>query len=148
MEKLYIDDLTVGDVFTSGTAALSAAEVVAFAEQYDPQPFHLDEAAARGSVFGGLAASGWHTASVTMRLLVASLPVAGGIVGLGGEINWPKPARPGDVLQVTSTVLAITPSRSKPDQGIVKLRSETRNQNGEVVQVFESKVLARRRLAG
>jgi acyl dehydratase len=144
-EKLYLDDLAVGDVFTSGSYELSEAEVKGFAMQYDPQPFHLDDEAARESIFGRLAASGWHTAAVTMKLLVGSVPIAGGIIGGGGEINWPKPARPGDVLRVVSTVTEILPSRSKPDRGVVGLRSETLTRNDEVVQVLKAKVFVFRR---
>ncbi len=145
--RLYLDDLFVGQRFTSGTHRLDAAEITGFAAQYDPQPFHLDDAAARPTLFGGLAASGWHTAAVTMRLQVeGGLPIAGGIIGAGGEITWPKPSRPGDVLQVHSEVLAVTPSRSKPDRGIVTVRSETRNQRGEVVQILVAKLVVSRRL--
>ncbi|MEP9369698.1 MaoC/PaaZ C-terminal domain-containing protein [Xanthobacter sp. VNH20] len=108
-----------------------------FAGRYDPQPFHLDEETANSTLFGGLAASGWHTAAVTMRLLVrGGAPIAGGIIGAGGEIKWPRPTRPGDVLRVESEVVEITPSRSRPDRSRVRLRSETRNQTGDVVQVL------------
>src|SRR5262249_18736620 len=114
--------------------------------QFDPQPFHLDDAAARATLFGGLAASGWHTASITMRLLVESgLPLAGGIVGAGGEVNWPKPTRPGDTLHVASEIEAGTPPRSRPHRGMVRVRSEPRNQRGEVVQVLIAKLIVPRR---
>jgi acyl dehydratase len=119
-----------------------------FAAEFDPQPFHLDEAAAERSIFHGLAASGWHTAAATMRLMVTGgLPFAGGMVGLGGEISWPRPVRPGDTLRVESEILEITPSRSKPNQGIVKVRSITVNQNGEQVQLLTTKILIFKRLA-
>jgi acyl dehydratase len=112
------------------------------------QPFHLDEEAAKGTMFGGLVASGWHTAAVTMRLLVESgLPIAGGLVGMGGEMSWPRPTRPGDVLSVVSEVGELTPSRSRPDRGVVRLRSETRNQRNEVVQILDAKLLVPRRVA-
>jgi acyl dehydratase len=114
----------------------------AFAAEFDPQPFHLNEAAARNSIFRGLAASGWHTAAATMRLVVAGLPIAGGLVGLGGELAWARPTRPGDTLRVEMEVVAITPSRSKPNQGIVTVRCVTLNQKGEEVQVFTTKILA------
>ena len=97
-ERLYLDDLAVGQRFASGPQALDAGQIKAFAEAFDPQPFHLDEAAAASSLFGGLAASGWHTAAISMRLLVGSVPLAGGVIGAGGEIAWPRPTRPGDVL--------------------------------------------------
>jgi len=145
--KLYLEDLAVGQVFISETHELDEASVKAFAMQYDPQPFHLDEEAARETLFGGLAASGWHTAAITMKLLVASMPIANGIIGAGGELSWPKPARPGDVLRVTSTVMDITPSRSKPDRGVVALRSETRTQNDDVVEILSSKIFVFRRPA-
>jgi len=145
---LYLDDLAVGQRFTSGEYRLDEQSIKAFAEAFDPQPFHLDDAAARGTIFGGLAASGWHTAAITMRLMVTSgLPLANGILGLGGEISWPRPTRPGDTLHVESEILEIVPSRSKPNQGIVKARSTTFNQNGEAVQVFTSKILAFKRPA-
>lgn len=120
----------------------------AFAAEFDPQPFHLDAAAAQASIFGGLAASGWHTAAITMRLMVAGgVPFAAGIVGLGGEIAWPRPTRSGDVLRVESEIVEILPSRSKPNQALVKIRSTTLNQNGEPVQVFTGKILAFKRPA-
>jgi acyl dehydratase len=141
----YLDDLSVGQRFTSGTHRMDAAEIKRFAAEFDPQPFHTDEDAAKESFFGGLAASGWHVGSVTMRLLVDCGVLAGGMIGAGAEISWPAPTRPGDVLQVTSEVTEIRPSRSKPDRGIVTLRSETRNQDGTVVQVLVSKVVVLRR---
>lgn len=143
---LHLDDFQVGQRFTSGSHALDEAQIKEFAGRFDPQPFHLDGEAAKASLFGGLAASGWHTAALTMRLLVeGGLPVAGGIIGAGGEIAWPRPTRPGDVLRVESEVVAVTPSRSRPDRGMVTLRSETRNQRDEVVQVLTSKLVVPRR---
>src|SRR6478735_7948677 len=143
---LYLEDLEVGRRFTSATHAIDEAQIKAFATQFDPQPFHLDDAAAKATLFGGLAASGWHTAAITMRLLVESgLPLAGGIIGAGGEINWPKPTRPGDVLRVVSEIEQVTPSRSRPDRGTVRVRSETRNQRDEVVQVLIANLIVPRR---
>jgi acyl dehydratase len=148
-DRLYLEDLRAGQRFTSGEHALDAAQIKAFATQYDPQPFHLDEEAARGSLFAGLAASGWHTAAVTMRLLVGGgAPIAGGVIGGGGEIAWPRPMRAGDVLRVESEVLEVVPSRSRPDRGMVVLRSETRNQRDEVVQVLTAKLVVPRRGGG
>jgi len=145
----YLDDLTVGQRFVSPTHELDAAQIKAYAAQFDPQPFHLDEDAARGTFFGGLAASGWHVASITMKLLVAGgAPIAGGVIGGGGEIAWPKPTRPGDVLHVESEVLEIAPSRSKPNRGMVTVRSETLNQKGEIVQVITIKLVVFRRPEG
>jgi len=148
-KTLYLDDLKVGDRFMSEGHEIDAEQIKAFAKLFDPQPFHTDEAAAEGSFFGGLAASGWHTAALTMRLLVdGGLPLADGSIGAGGEIRWPQATRPGDVLTVTSTVEAIRPSRSRPDRGMVTVRSETRNQRGETVQVLVSTVIAFRRPEG
>ena len=143
---LYLEDLQVGQRFASGLYTMNEDRMKAFAAEFDPQPFHLDDAAARHSVFRGLAASGWHTAAATMRLLVTGgLPFAGGLVGLGGEIAWARPTRPGDTLRVESEILAILPSRSKPSQAVVTARSITVNQNGEQVQVLTTKILAFKR---
>jgi acyl dehydratase len=145
-EPLYLDDFHVGRRFASAAHLIDTAQIKAFARQFDPQPFHLDEEAAKHSLFGGLVASGWHTAAVTMRLLVESgMPVAGGLIGMGGEMNWPRPTRPGDVLQVVSEIKEVTPSRSRPDRGTVRMHSETRNQRGEVVQILDAKLLVPRR---
>src|SRR5215470_14402978 len=141
VQQLYLDDLHVGQRFTSGSYLMEVARIQEFAAEFDPQPFHLDEAAAESSVFRGLAASGWHTAAA-MRLLVAGgLPFANGIVGLGGEIAWPKPTRPGDTLHVESEITEITPSRSKPQQGIVTVRSTMFNQDREAVYLLTAKLL-------
>lgn len=143
---LYLEDLSVGQKFTSGHFQMSEARIKSFAAEFDPQPFHLDEAAAKASVFGGLAASGWHTAAVAMRLLVdGGLPFGNGIIGLGGDLAWPKPTRPGDTLHVESEILEIVPSRSKPNQAIVKVKSTTLNQNQEPVHSFTSKCLVFKR---
>ena len=145
---LYLDDLFIGQRFTSATFTLDAAQIIDFAGQFDPQPFHMDEAAAAGSLFAGLAASGWHTAAITMRLLVSSVPFAGGVIGAGGEVTWPRPTRPGDTLRVESEIMAIVPSRSRPNRGMVTLQSETRNQQNEIVQVLKAKLVVPRRSLG
>jgi len=144
---LYLDDLAVGDRFTRAGHEIDAEQIKAFAMLFDPQPFHLDEEAAKATLFGGLAASGWHTAAISMRLLVTSgLPLADGIIGAGGEISWPKPTRPGDILHVDSEVVEIMPSRSRPNQAMVLMRCETRNQHDDVLQKFSPKlVVAKRR---
>ncbi len=143
---LCLDDLQVGQRFTSGTRAVDEDEIKSFAREYDPQPFHLDHESAKATIFQGLAASGWHTMAMTMRLLVdGGMPIAGGIVGAGAEITWPRPTRPGDILQVESEVMDVTPSRSKPDRGMVTMKSETKNQRGEVVQHFVGKIVVPRR---
>ena len=143
--KLYFDDLSVGQRLMSGTQVLTADEIKAFATHYDPQPFHTDEELAKATFFGGLAASGWQTAAVTMRLIVDSMPLAGGVIGAGGEIAWPKPTRPGDTLQVESEIIELTPSRSRPDRGIGLVRCTTRNQNGETVQTLTCRLILQRR---
>jgi len=145
---LYLEDVSVGQRFESAKYQITEEQIKNFAAQFDPQPFHLEEAAAQASVFRGLAASGWHTASITMRLIVTGgVPFATGTVGLGGEIEWPRPTRPGDVLHVESEIVEIIPSRSKPNQGVVRVRNTTLNQNGEAVQIFTAKVLLFRRTA-
>jgi len=146
MDTLYLDDLSVGQRFVSGTHTMDAAEIRQFAARYDPQPFHLDDAAARGTLFGGLVASGWHTAGTTMRLIVnGGLPIAGGILGTGGELLWTRPVRPGDTLHVECEVLEVTRSRSKPDRGTAVIRCLTLNQDGETVQSFTPKIVVPRR---
>jgi acyl dehydratase len=145
-ESLYLEDFYPGQRFTSGTHALDEAQIKAFARQFDPQPFHLDEMAAQNTLLAGLAASGWHTAAIIMRLQVeGGLPISGGIIGAGGEIEWPRPTRPSDVLHVESEVLEVKPSRSRPDRGMITVRSETRNQRGEVVQILTAKLVVPRR---
>ena len=146
--RLYLEDLHVGQTFTTGSITVTTEAIKAFAREYDPQPFHLDEAAAQASLFGGLAASGWHTAALSMRLLVDGLPIAGGLIGVGGETTWPRPTRPGDTLTVHIEVLEITPSRSRPDRGMVRTRNETRNQHGEAVQVSTLGMVVWRRPEG
>jgi|SRR5882672_10040601 len=140
--QLYLEDLYVGQRFTSGTYVMEAARIKEFAGEFDPQPFHLDETAAQMSLFKGLAASGWHTAAVAMRLLVTGgLPFANGIIGLGGELSWPMPTRPGDILRVESEIVEITPSRSKPHRAIVTIRAVMHNQKQEPVYLLTAKLL-------
>jgi acyl dehydratase len=146
VEQLYLEDLRAGQRFTSGAYLMEETRIKAFAAEFDPQPFHLDDSAAQASVFRGLAASGWHVASVAMRLLVTGgLPLASGIIGMGGEIAWPIPTRPGDTLHVASEIIEIAPSRSRPNQGVVTVKSTTLNQNGEPVYTFTAKILVFRR---
>jgi len=143
---LYFDDLRIGDTYASGTHEVTRDDIKRFANEFDPQPFHLDEEAARDTLFGGLAASGWHTAAITMRLLVTGGPkLANGIVGVGGEVAWPMPTRPGDVLRVDSEVADLIPSKSRPNRGLVVLRSRTANQRGDVVQTLTAKLMVPRR---
>ena len=146
MDRLYLDDLHVGQRFTSGTYVMEESRIKEFTAEFDPQPFHLDEAAAEASVFKGLVASGWHTAAIAMRLLVTSgLPIANGIIGFGGEIAWPRATHPGDILHIESEIVEISASRAKPRQGIVTVRSTMLNQNGEAVYLLTAKLLVFRR---
>jgi len=146
MTELYLEDLKVGQRFMSDSLVLDEAAIKAFAAQYDPQPFHLDPEAARHSFFGSLAASGWHTAALTMRLLVSSLPISGGLIGAGGEITWPRPTRPGDRLRVETEIIAVTPSKTRPERGTATIRIETLNQHGEPVQVATMRSIVPRRV--
>lgn len=144
--ELMFEDLEVGQRFASGSHTLDAEQIKTFAAQFDPQPFHLDETRARDSLFAGLAASGWHTAAITMRLLTSGeLRLAGGIIGKGGQLEWPRPTRPGDTLRVESEVVELAISRSRPDHGWATVRSTTLNQHGEAVQVFTARLMVPRR---
>jgi acyl dehydratase len=144
---LYFEDFAVGQIYRTGTLTVDAEAIKAFAASFDPQPFHLDEAAAAKSFFQGLAASGWHTAALTMRLLVTEgAPIAGGIIGAGmDELRWARPVRPGDRLHLESEVLEVRPSRSRPEQGLVKMRTTTFNQNNEPVQIIVGNLVVPRR---
>ena len=144
-EPYYLDDLKVGQRFVSGTTTVDPQAIIEFAKRFDPQPFHIDEKAAAGTIFGGLIASGWHTAAMSMRLLLEACPMAGGTIGLGGEVAWPQATRPGDVIHVECEVIDIHPSSTKPDRGIVTLRGETKNQRDETVQALTAKLLVFRR---
>jgi acyl dehydratase len=151
MSERYFEDFAVGEVLKpSGRVRVDKDEIVAFAGKYDPQPFHLDEEAARRSIFGRLVASGWHTAAMTMSLIARSeYRAAGGTVGLGFEsLRWPIPVLPGDELRIESEVLETRPSKSRPDRGLIKMRTRTLNQNGEVVQEIVANAMVPRRPAG
>ena len=148
MTDRFLEDFAVGQTYgSSERLRVDQKRIMGFAAEFDPQPFHLDEEAARGSIFGGLAASGWHTAAATMRMLVeGDLRPAGGILGLGfEELRWPRPVRPGDELHIESEVLEVRPSQSRPDRGLVKVRTTTLNQHGEAVQVIVGTLLVPRR---
>ncbi|MBV5294369.1 MAG: MaoC family dehydratase [Curvibacter lanceolatus] len=137
MGPLYLEDFVPGQRFAGATRIrIDEPRVKTFAAEFDPQPFHLDDRAASVSIFRSLAASGWHTAAVTMRLLIDSgLQPAGGIVGAGfDELRWPVPVRPGDELRVESEILEVRPLRSRPGQGVIKVRTNTLNQRDEIVQ--------------
>lgn len=142
---LYFEDLSVGDTFRSDEHTLDEAQIVAFAREFDPQPFHTDPDAAEHSFFQGLAASGWHTASISMKLLVQSLPLGSGVIGAGGEVAWPRPTRPGDTLHVVSRVLAVAASASKPDRGRVTVECQTFNQHDELCQRLVARLVVMRR---
>ena len=142
MDPHWLEDLDIGQRWTTASLTVDADAIREFAGRYDLQPFHLDEEAARETPFGGLAASGWHTAALSMRLLTESgTPFAWGIIGAGGEIAWPRPTRPGDTLTVHVEVIEITRSKSRPDRGFVTVRNETLNQDGEVVQRLTARLL-------
>jgi acyl dehydratase len=143
----YLEDFSVGQTFRSGSLRVDEDEIKRFAAEFDPQPFHLDDSVARASLFGGLAASGWHTAAMTMRLLVESdVKPAGGIIGAGfDEFRWPRPVRPGDELRIEAEVLEVRPSKSRPEQGMIKLRTTTLNQKNEPVQISVGNLVVPRR---
>src|SRR5713226_3817756 len=146
MSQRYFEDLKAGDRFKSGTYKVSEGQIVSFAGEFDPQPFHLDSSVADRTIFKGLIASGWHTAAITMRLFVQTLNFAEGAIGLGvDELRWPNAVRPGDVLHVETEIVDLRESRSRPNHGVVRLRNVTTNQRGEVVQtMFASALILRR----
>ena len=147
MTERYLEDFAVGQIFGSGRLRVDADQIKSFAAQFDPRPFHLDDEAASKTMFRGLAASGWHTAALTMRLLVeGEMKPAGGIVGAGfDEFRWPRPVRPGDELHLESEMLEVRPSKSRPEQGLIKARTTTLNQNGEPVQILVANLVVPRR---
>jgi acyl dehydratase len=148
--RQYLEDFTVGQIYNSGRLQVDAEQIKSFAKQFDPQPFHLDEEAAKDTIFRGLAASGWHTAALTMRLLAeGEFRPADGIIGVGfDELSWPRPVRPGDELHAVSEVLEVRPSKSRPDRGLIRIRTTTLNQKDETVQVFTGNLIVPRRPAG
>ncbi|UTV29658.1 MaoC family dehydratase [Photobacterium atrarenae] len=143
--SLYLEDLAVGQEFLSKAHQLDAEQIIAFASEYDPQPFHLDPEAAEDTLFQGLAASGWHTVGITMKLLVQSIPLACGLIGVNSAVSWPRPARPGDILRVKSRIVEIKPSQSRPDRAIVQIHSLTLNGADEVVQELTAKLMVFRK---
>lgn len=149
MAGRYLEDFKVGDRFAGGSFEVTEEAIVAYARQFDPQAFHLDRTAAKESLFGELVASGWHTASLTMKLTVErGINPVNGVIGMGVEqLNWPRPVRPGDRLSIRDEVLEVRPSKSKPDRGVLRVRMETLNQNDEVVQSFVANLIVLRRPA-
>lgn len=146
MKQRYFEDLKAGERFKSATYKVSEDQIISFAREFDPQPFHLDTAVARQTMFEGLIASGWQTAAITMRLFVQTLNFAEGAIGLGvDELRWPNAVRPDDVLQVETGIVDLRLSRSKPTHGIVRLRNVTTNQRGEIVQTMTASALVLRR---
>ena len=150
MAVRYFEDFKIGDSFAGGSVDVTQDAIVAYARQFDPQPFHTDPAAAQKTMFGELVASGWHTASMTMGLFATSdIRIVNGIIGGGVEqLSWPRPVRPGDRLSVRSEILETRPSRSKPDRGMIRVKVETMNQNGEVVQSFVGQLVVLKRNGG
>ncbi|HTT02110.1 MAG TPA: MaoC family dehydratase [Steroidobacteraceae bacterium] len=145
-KNLYFEDLRLGERFTTASCTVTEQHIKAFAQEFDPQPFHLDDGAARSTLFGGLVASGWHTAALTMRLIIDAGPwFAGGTLGMGAEIKWRKPVRPGDILHIESEIIELAPLQSRVDRGRVVMLSETRNALGETVQTIASQLLVPRR---
>ena len=149
MTTLYLDDFARGQRFDLGTFTLTADEIVAFARAYDPQPFHLSEEGGRASPYGGLIASGWHTGSIMMNLLVEHFISPLSSMGSPGldEVRWPRPVRPGDVLRIRVSVIEKRRSVSKPDRGLLRLRQECINQRGETVMSLTSMVFCKCRSA-
>ena len=148
MKDHYFDDLKVGDRFISEPLEVTEKEVIEFAHKFDPQTFHLNRKSAERTIFKGLIASGWHTAAMTMRLIVQTLNFAEGAIGLGvDELRWPHVVRPGDVLTVETEIVELRPSRSKPNYGIIRLRNVTANQRGEIVQTMLASAMVPRRRA-
>lgn len=146
MTERFLEDFTVGQNFGSGRLKIDAEAIKHFAAEFDPQPFHLDEQAASNSLFRGLAASGWHTTGLTMRLLVESeFKPAGGVIGASLDVRWPKPVRPGDELRVQTEVLEINSSKSRPELGFLKVKVTTLNQAEEIVQEYIGNLVVLRR---
>ncbi|MBV9617820.1 MAG: MaoC family dehydratase [Verrucomicrobia bacterium] len=146
MQERYFEDLKRGDRFKSETYTVSEAQIISFAREFDPQPFHLDAARARQTMFKDLIASGWHTAGITMRLFVQTLNFAEGAIGLGvDELRWPTAVKPNDVLRVETEIVDLRESQSKPSHGIVRIRNVTTNQRGEILQTMYASALVLRR---
>jgi acyl dehydratase len=140
--ELWLEDIHVGDRFRTDVYELTAADIVEFASKWDPQPFHLSDETAQGTFFKGLAASGWHTAAITMRLLVTSgVALAGGLIGAGGEVAWPTAARPGDQLHVEGEIVDVHTSKPNAKRGFVTIAFDTVNQDGEVRQSSKVRLL-------
>ena len=149
MNQRFLEDLKKGDRFKSDTYKVTEEQIISFAREFDPQPFHLDAAVARQTMFESLIASGWHTAAITMRLFVQTLNFAEGAIGLGvDELRWPAAVKADDVLQVETEIVDLRLSRSKPSHGIVRLRNVTTNQRGEIVQTMTASALVLRRSNG
>jgi acyl dehydratase len=146
MNLRFFEDLKVGEHFQSDTYIVTDEAIIKFAREFDPQPFHIDLAVAEKSIFKGLAASGWHTAAITMRLFVQATNFAEGAIGLGvDELRWPNAVRPGDALRVETEIVELRPSRSKPNHGIIRIRNVTTNQRGEIVQTMFANAMIPRR---
>jgi acyl dehydratase len=149
MSGLYLEDVQPGDRFPSDPYVFTEKAIIEFAQQFDPQPFHLDRAAAEQSVFEGLSASGWHTAAIAMRLMMMGpMQFVGGAIGLGvDELRWPLAVRPGDTVQLNTAIVEVRLSRSKPRHGIVRIQNLMQNQHGEVVLSYTANAMVQRRPA-
>lgn len=147
---LFLEDLHAGMTFSSNCHTIDEGQIIAFATQFDPQPFHLGHESARGTFFGELVASGWHTAAITMRLLVESdVSFAGGAIGAGAEISWPAPTRPGDILRIEGEIIEVIPSKTRKDRGSIIVKSRTLNQRNETLQKMTARmVVMTRKQAG
>ncbi len=145
MGQLYLEDLSIGDTFESAEFEMTPEAIIAFARDFDPQPFHTDPEAAKGTFFGALAASGWHTAAMTMRLLTDALPLANGVIGSGGVLSWPSPTYGGDIIRVVATIEKIVPSRTKPGRARIVVYCRTLDRNGQVKQEFRPDLMVWKR---
>jgi acyl dehydratase len=149
MSGRFLEDMVVGETRQLGSRSLSEDEIIAFALKFDPQPFHIDREAAARSHFGGIIASGWHSAATMMRVVVdrAMADGPGGFIGSPGfeDLRWLKPVRPGDTLNVSTTITEVVPSTTKPDRGVVRTRYEVTNQHGEMVLSMNGKGMCLRR---
>ncbi len=143
-QTIYIpvETLEIGQTFTSDSLLITKDKIIAFAKEFDPQPFHLDEDEAKQTFFNELVASGWHTSSVTMKLILQSMPFKHGMVGSGGQVSWKRPVKPNDSLHVTTKIINIKPAKNNANQIYLTLECQTLNQFNRVCQIMEANVIA------